>query len=161
MHDDPIPRIVKLHVAFAACVTLAEGLLFLPDFKVAREAVVPLTGWAASMPYLGSLLMSPFLWLTRRHHQHRMVIRVYIEAFCSQLAIYSAISLIYFFFSFGREDYGNPYLMVSAWRPIWIGVIPAAWWFVLRKELKAQQNNLAILVAETSSDTDNAQRNES
>ena len=119
--------------------------VFVPQFEPFNAALVPFTGWGGSMPYMfgTSMLLFPLL-LIRRHPKHHLGLCSNLYGLLSVHVIYIIYGTVQFLTRFGRENFGNPYLTVSAWQPIWTMAIPVAWclvfWWQLRTLKPSDEN---------------------
>ncbi len=87
-----------------------------------KEAVIPYTGWSVSTSY--SFVAIALVFLMLGYHSSPFYSRKII-AFILCIGIIFGIADIES--AFGVEDYGNPYLTVSPWRPVWTIIIPSIW----------------------------------
>jgi hypothetical protein len=122
-------------VVFAAVVTAFQFLLLLPGLNFLAEAIVPFTGWEMAFPYMTAAMLFPIVFFSRRLPQHQALVQIFLQSNCHVLILAIVYGAVTFALSFGREDFDNPWLIVSVWRPIWTVAVPAGWWFVLRRQL--------------------------
>jgi hypothetical protein len=114
------PPEIVLYAVFSVVVCIADQWLTYVGPKVVREQIVPFTGWGASMPYLFGLFFTISLIFGR---DRRPALRVAIISFLA----------IYIVFGVGKplspqqNNFGNPYLTVSSWQPIWTLAVPSLW----------------------------------
>ncbi|SFI69605.1 hypothetical protein SAMN05421753_111171 [Planctomicrobium piriforme] len=124
--DSPhrVPWQVEWFITFSVVVSVLEPLLtFVSAFKFTREALLPITGWSSPF-YLFAALMFPFL---GGHHSTTGSIRGYLR-FCRRLMVIALVfGIVDFVRTNGQEDFGNPYLIVSSWRPTWTIAVPFFW----------------------------------
>jgi hypothetical protein len=121
-----VPRVVTAFWWFCVAAVAIDLVLFLPPLRSLQAAMMPLTGWAASMPYLFALGSWPkrdassgadyFVGLKRY--------LLFSSGVLFLFAVFGAASFAYF-----RElaDDGNPWLRVSPWRPVWTVIVPMLW----------------------------------
>jgi hypothetical protein len=132
---DPIRRIrvvlsatpvaLLTYALFVIAVTLMD-FVFLPFAPEAfRASFIPYTGWLLSGSYAFTIAFAGALIFQR---QRRTVIRFGITLI---LLVQIATGGYMQWREFGRPDFGNPYLMVSAWRLIWTVVVPGVWIILL------------------------------
>ncbi len=93
--------------------------------KDVREAIVPVTGWVGSMGYMFSIFFI-FLLILTPVPNWRSIRRAIIT-----MLLISMVSGIIDLVRAPGTDFGNPYLTVSPWRPLWTLVLPAVWIAVL------------------------------
>ena len=86
---------------------------------------MPITGWSACTGYMFSIYFIFSLILTPNSHWR--IIRFAIVA----ILLISMVLQIGDLSKIHGPDFGNPYLTVSPWRPIWTLVLPALWIAVL------------------------------
>jgi hypothetical protein len=83
------------------------------------------TGWGASTGYMFSIYFVLFLILIPVSHWRKIRLAIVSMLF---------ISMVFGFYGLVRihgPDFGNPYLTVSPWQPLWTLVLPAVWIAVL------------------------------
>jgi hypothetical protein len=109
-------------VSFSALVVLLDaGIQALaPSFA---EDSIKYTGWVPSMLYLNGVIMGTFL-CVHRTTRGRICLLVL-------LGLWAIGHAIEFWSKFGRQDFDNPYLRVSPYRPIWTVAVPLVWLLVL------------------------------
>jgi hypothetical protein len=112
------------YIVFAVAVTFADFIILPLTSDDFREMLVPYTGWGASMPYIFTIYFSfAFIFETKRRMANRFSIT-------GLLILVVALNAWRFSQSSG-DDFGNPYLTISPWRPIWTILIPSLWIAVL------------------------------
>jgi hypothetical protein len=121
-HGTRVPLVLTAFAAFCVLATLGECLLIvfqsvLQSTSYAR--VVPFVGWVPGMPYMFALYWA----LQLRWRPSASARRVAVL----MLIVGATIGLIDFLTSFRRENYGNPWLTVSAWRPLVTVALPLLW----------------------------------
>ncbi len=94
------------------------------------EAILPFTGWLPTSGYCFSLCSTAVLIFGERTADRRKarIIQRWLIVFLLSMDI------LFGFLSqkiSGGNDFGNPYLIVSPWRPIWTEVVPALWIAIL------------------------------
>jgi len=112
------------YTSFAVAVTIADLVLLPRALDILRERLVPYTDWVASMPYAFTIFFSfAFIYQQKGRMGNR-------SAITWLLLLQVALGAWHFAPTPG-ENFGNPYLTVSPWRPIWTILIPALWIAVL------------------------------
>ncbi len=111
--------VVLLFALFATLVSAADLWLSFLGPKPIKAALIAYTGWAPSSPYLFGAMMA---WMLVAMGDRRRVMRLWMVVPLLIGAVFSYVS-----FTGPGEDFGNPYLRVSRWQPVWTMVIPAAW----------------------------------
>ena len=81
--------------------------------------IVPFVGWLPALPYMFALY-----WAV--HLRWRPSLFAHLTSI-SLLALGAAFGAFDFLRHFRRENYGNPMLTVSPWRPLWTVVLPLLW----------------------------------
>jgi len=117
------PEIV-LFGLFAIPVCAADMWLTFVGPQTIKAATVAFTGWNASMPYLFGLAFA-FSLVFGRDHNFRLRLGI-----VGPLLVYVVFGVIEYALPRG-QDFGNPYLQVSPWRPVWTVALPAIWSIVL------------------------------
>lgn len=118
------PPALLAYVLFVIAVTLID-FVFLPFAPEAfRARLIPYTGWLVSGSYAFTMAFAAALMFQA---QRRGVVRLSITL----MLLLQIASGIYMWREFGRPDFGNPYLMVSPWRPVWTIVVPGVWILLL------------------------------
>ncbi len=111
-----VPAVLVAFVAFSVLTTMGSLALFwLP---VLHERLVPFIGWGPAMPYTFGLIFAIALWW-----RPNRVFHVAILGFLLLGAAFGAFE----FLNRSRETWGNPWLTVSVWRPIWTVALPLVW----------------------------------
>ena len=124
-----VPLVLRAYCCFAIGVTLLElCLLFAGD---AAAAVVPFVGWVYSMPYAFSIFFACFAASSPKYGCAIYGVRWF-------LIFAIAIGLFDFLWGFAVEDFGNPYLRVSPWRPLFTVLLPIVWLLLLRTKIVSQ-----------------------
>ena len=114
------PLELKIFAAFSVVVTILGGLLPIFGPKQLWEAVVPFTGWTPGLGYMFGLFFTFALIYLK---SPSFVLRFGIIA---PLVLQIIFGLIMMAMS-SAKNFGNPYLTVSPWRPVWTVIIPALW----------------------------------
>lgn len=113
-----------MYAVFAVVVSVLGFLLIFLAPKSLNAAIVPFTGWGAGSGYMFTLFFVFALIFVKRVPRR--------TAITWRFAII-AILLISIFSGYlqmkraGGNDFGNPYLKISPWQPVWTMVIPAFW----------------------------------
>ena len=108
------------YTIFAIAVTLTDWLLRPLAPESFRSLLVPYTGWVASMFYAFTIFFAIALIYQQ---QKRKRVRFGITL---QLLFSITLGVCQFFQKTG-ETFGNPYLTISPWRPVWTVLIPSIW----------------------------------
>jgi hypothetical protein len=121
-----IPRLMRagqplvlLFAVFATLVSAADLWLGLLGPERIKAALIAYTGWVPSSTYLFAAIMG---WLLVATGDRRRVMRLW-------LVVPLLIGVVSGYRSYASrgEDFGNPYLRVSGWQPVWTMLIPTAW----------------------------------
>lgn len=117
---------------FCLVVCLADQLTLYLGPKEWRNATVPYTGWAPGNIYLFCLFFTSSLVLMK--DEPKAEIRR--QARGLRRCIIASLFIIIFFGAQGyltrsTETFGNPYLAVSDWQPVWTVAVPLAWALIL------------------------------
>ena len=116
MTNGRAPAVVITYLWFSVLITLGElGLFFARGI---HAQVVPFIGWVPSMPYMFGLYWA-FLLYRRPSWFARWAI-------VGTLAVGAAIGL-FEYNARPREAFGNPWLTVSPWQPLWTVALPLLW----------------------------------
>ena len=116
------PLELRVFAVFSTVVTVAGFVLTFLGPKRVSEAIIPFTGWSPNLGYLFGLYFVFALIFSRREALRLGVV--------GPLLVQIVFGLVDLSRS-GRENYGNPYLTVSPWRPVWTMAVPAIWVLVL------------------------------
>lgn len=114
------PPVLLAYIAFAISVSLIDFLLLPLAPESFRIGLNPYTGWLVSGVYFGTVAFAIALVYERRWRQ---VLRFGLVA---QLCLSIGLGLFQAA-QVGREDFGNPYLTISPWQPLWTVLLPALW----------------------------------
>ena len=114
------PPELKIFATFSVVVTILGVALPIFGPKQLWEAVVPLTGWTPGLGYMFGLFFTFALIYLK---SPSWVLRLGIIA---PLVLQIIFGLIMMAMS-SAKNFGNPYLTVSPWRPVWTVIIPALW----------------------------------
>lgn len=115
-----VPSLLFAYIVFAIAITITDWLIIVYASDSLRSRLVPFTGWVASMFYAFTIYIAIALIFVQRK---RMYIRFGITA---QLVLSIAFGIFQLFQITGKT-FGNPYLTVSPWRPVWTILIPGIW----------------------------------
>jgi len=118
------PSMLLAYTIFAVLVTFADLILRPLAPESFRSGLVPYTGWLASMFYMFTLWFAVAL-IYQRRGRNRVRFGVTLQLLVS--ITFGACQL----FQAPGEAYGNPYLTVSPWRPVWTILIPFIWIIML------------------------------
>jgi hypothetical protein len=118
----PAPLVLTAFAAFCVLATVGECVLLL--FQSVLESapyarIVPILGWVPGMPYMFALY-----WALQLRWRPSATAR---RAALVMLLLGATFGLIEFVISLRRENYGNPWLTVSAWRPLVTVALPLLW----------------------------------
>jgi len=119
------PSILVTYAVFAVVVTLADFVILPLVSETFRARLVPYTGWVASMFYAFTIF---FAFTLIYQPKKRRVVR--FAGITLQLLLQITYG-VYQLFKMTGETFGNPYLTISPWRPIWTILIPSIWIAVL------------------------------
>jgi len=118
------PWALLSYIIFAVAATIADYVILPHTSKAFQEMLVPYTGWVASMSYSSTLFFS-FVFIYQL--KGRMANRSTITGLLLLQVAFGAWDCL----RTPGENYGNPYLTISPWRPIWTLLIPSIWIAVL------------------------------
>lgn len=90
-----------------------------------REVVLPFTSWSVSTPYLFSLIFVAALVLGKHRSRSSVWAMVAIHVLYILVGLYGIATQ-------PQHAATNPYLVVSPYRIVWVGLVPALWILVLR-----------------------------
>lgn len=119
------PPQLLAYTIFAVAVTFTDYLIQFFAPGPVRAWFVPYTGWVASMFYSFTIFFAFTLIYQRQKRSVMRFVGITLLMLC-QVTI--GISQI---FQMGGETFGNPYLTISPWRPVWTILIPIIWIAVL------------------------------
>ena len=118
------PPQLLAYTIFAVAVTFTDYFILPFAPGTVRAWLVPHTGWVASMFYSFTIY---FAFALIYQGQKRSAVRLGITLqMLLQLTL--GISQI---FQMGSQTFGNPYLTISPWRPVWTVLIPIIWIAIL------------------------------
>ena len=118
------PSFLLAYSVFAVVVTFADWVVLPLASESVRSRLVPYTGWVASMFYAFTIVFAFALIYQRKK---RNIVRFSITV---QLLLSLAYG-VFQFFQRTRQTFGNPYLTISPWRPVWTILIPCLWIILL------------------------------
>ena len=118
------PPQLLAYTIFAVAVTFTDYFILPFAPGSVRAWLVPHTGWVASMFYSFTIY---FAFALIYQGQKRSAVRLGITL-QMLLQLILGISQI---FQMGGETFGNPYLTISPWHPVWTILIPIIWIAVL------------------------------
>jgi hypothetical protein len=116
------PSALLAYWAFALVVSLAQLLFLFPGLEPLRARVVPYTGWLVGGGYMATLAFVPPLIF---QHRWRPALRTF--GLTLQLVFGLIVPGLLALSRIGAEDFGNPYLTISPWQPVWTILLPMAW----------------------------------
>jgi hypothetical protein len=114
--------VLKALLLFSLITVAADVYLNVIGPLELKEAIIPFTGWVVSSSY--SFVAISLVFLMLGYHTDPFYTRKLIT-FLLFISIIFGIADIGS--AFGVEDFGNPYLTVSQWRPVWTIIIPSFW----------------------------------
>jgi hypothetical protein len=118
-----VPLELYVFMAFGVFIPIADFIIHFIGPEEMHKALLPFTGWSISN---GINFMTTFFAIAlciTRNIKIRNVLLIL-------LGINITFGLIEFLIPWG-DDFGNPYLIRSYWRPVWTMMIPAIWIIVL------------------------------
>jgi len=142
------PLELRVFAIFSLVVTILGFALPVFGLKKQLAAIMPFTGWLPTSCYMTGLIMSfatiytkfPPLPLPpdKKSMAHRALHHIYTKSapWLLRLGLIAPLA-VQIVFGLLDEDklpdnnFGNPYLTVSPWRPVWTVVIPALWIAIL------------------------------
>ena len=119
------PLELQAFAVFSVAITVLELTLTFLGPKSVKEAIVPIAGWSACTGYMFSIYFIFSLILIPVSQWRRMRFGVVAMLFIPM------VFGIYDLFRLHGPDFGNPYLTVSPWQPLWTLGLPALWIAVL------------------------------
>ncbi len=122
---------------FAILVTAIDYTITFNGPISLKEKIVPFTGWGASAPY-GSVIFFGVYYCIKRE-------RKILYGIVAILALHICIGIVETLRP-AREDFGNPWLMVSHWRPVWTIALPGLWLIVVIRRLRLNHWKQALNV---------------
>jgi hypothetical protein len=148
------PLELKVFAIFSLVVTILSFALPVFGLKKQLEAIIPFTGWLPTSCYLSGLIMSfsiiymkfPPVLLPpdKKGMVHRALHHLYTKSvpWLLHLGLIAplAVQIVFGLLVDDKlpdNNFANPYLTVSPWRPVWTVVIPALWIAIL---IMAPQN---------------------
>lgn len=116
------PLVLKALLLFSLITVAADLYLNVIGPLELKESIIPYTGWSVSSSYSFIAIALVFLMIGYQtdpfYGRKIIVFLLFINIIFGIANIGSA---------FGVEDFGNPYLIVSPWRPVWTIIIPSIW----------------------------------
>ena len=148
------PLELRVFAIFSLVVTILSIALPILGPKHLAEYIIPFTGWNPALGYMPGLIMSfsiiymkfPPLLLPpdKQSMVHRALHHLYTKSvpWLMRLGLIAplAVQIVFGLLVDDKlpdNNFGNPYLTVSPWRPVWTVVIPALWIAIL---IMAPQN---------------------
>jgi hypothetical protein len=117
------PLVVRLYCYFAITITVLSVLRVFAGSSM--SVVVPYTGWAGGFRYSITIFFACLAVHSPKYAQAIRSVRWF-------LVLFIVLGAGQFLWSFGGEDFDNPYLRVSAWRPVFTVLLPCIWFLLLR-----------------------------
>ncbi|QEG33676.1 hypothetical protein Pr1d_09400 [Bythopirellula goksoeyrii] len=121
----PPPLSLRFYLWFVIAITVFE--LCRVATMGSLSFTIPFTGWMIAFPYMFSIF---FVFAALRGSKFGPA----IKSVRSFLVFAIILGVLEFAFSYGREDFDNPYLRVSLWRPVFTVMIPCLWLIVLNSK---------------------------
>jgi hypothetical protein len=119
------PLELRAYALFSVIVTVLGYALAIYGPKNLWEAVIPFTGWSVNAGYAFGLFFTVALIYTKK--SPLWPLRLGIIAPLALQIIFGLQAMT----KPSANDFGNPYLTVSPWQPVWTVVIPALWIAIL------------------------------
>ena len=114
------PLELRAFAVFSVLVAILGTALPIFGPKHLWEAIVPFTGWTPALGYMFGLFftfaliyMKSPLWVLRFGIIAPLVLQIIFGLLMMAMS--------------PAKNFGNPYLTVSPWRPVWTVAIPALW----------------------------------
>jgi len=118
------PPEIQLYCLFSVLVCSADLWLTFVGPQSIKAMTVPITSWSASMPYLFGLFPAfSLLFGSERPYRLRWGI-------VAPLLVYLVLGVIQYALP-RSPDFGNPYLQINPWQPVWTMVLPVFWILLL------------------------------
>jgi hypothetical protein len=117
-----VPFVLKSLLLFSILTVATDFYLNLVGPSIMKEAIMPYTGWSVSRTY-AFIAITMYFFISGQSNKP-FFSRNGIALILALGIVFGLANVVY---TFGREDFGNPYLVVSQWRPIWTILIPAIW----------------------------------
>ena len=148
------PLKLRVFAIFSLVVTIFSIALPILGPKHLLEDIIPFTGWNPALGYMPGTIISFVIIYTKfpplllppdkKSMAYRAFHRIYTKTWfwLMRLGLIAPLALQIVFGllvddKLPANNFGNPYLTVSPWRPVWTVVIPAMWIAIL---LMAPQN---------------------
>jgi hypothetical protein len=115
------PAVLLAYSAFAVIITVIDFVILPLASESLRASIVPFTGWGLSGCYCFTIFFALTLIF---QSQGRNKIRF------TGIVTIMLIQIGYGIFMLSKlkeANYGNPYLTVSPWQPVWTILVPAIW----------------------------------
>jgi len=120
------PIELKIFFLFSVLVSLIDIYLSFIGPRELKESLLPFTGWQISGGYFLCAIFG-FILILGYSTKPSFTRNIILFLLCNSI-FWGTISFIT---SIGADSFNNPYLTVSAWRPIWTIAIPAIWIAIL------------------------------
>jgi peroxiredoxin len=130
-----IPIGILAFIIFAILVTTIDYKLTFWGPISLNEKIVPITGWGMSTAYMMTGILAVFYCITRAHRM--------LYGMAAILLMNIGIGIVDALKPVG-EDFGNPWLMVSPWRPVWSILLPGLWMIVVLHTLRSRHLTTAV-----------------
>jgi hypothetical protein len=127
----PVPKSIKVFLAFSAAVSLLELTIFVPQLTWLKGTVTPFMGWAGNMPFFFALGSWPGLFKGAGYSIDAKTLRRYLTFACFLMAIGVAAGAVDFWMFGSLRSDENPWIRYHPLRPLWTIVLPLAWGIVL------------------------------
>ena len=118
------PLELRIYAVFSIFVSLAGMALPIFGPRKVWETLVPFTGWSPAIGYMLGLYFTLALIYTK------------IPAGRLRIGVLAplALQILFGWQAMGKAptpNFGNPFLIVSPWRPVWTIALPAIWMVVM------------------------------
>jgi peroxiredoxin len=130
-----IPIGIIALIIFAILVTTVDYKLAFWGPISLREQIVPITGWGMSSAYTMTGILAVYYCISRLHRM--------LYSMAAILLMHIVLGIVDALMPVG-EDFGNPWLMVSPWRPVWSILIPGLWLIVVLHTLISRHLTMAV-----------------
>jgi len=122
------PIELRSFLVFSTAVSLFQlSFQFLFGLGTIKESIIPITGWLMAQGYIFTLFFIFSLVFFSGTAGQRIRFRLAVVALLAINVLYGIYGIPFY----GDNDYGNPYLIISKWRPVWTIVLPSFWMVLL------------------------------
>jgi hypothetical protein len=120
------PIELRAFCLFATITTVLSLLLLFADSNLQRS-IVPITGWSAATGYSFGLFFIYILIFSGNKKIPKIRLRRGIVVPLVLYILFGLFNLL----AYNRQNFGNPYLTISKWQPVWTILIPLFWIILL------------------------------